>query len=158
MRKPQLYSGCSRNRRVNTNQCINYYCLRFYKDPTNNLHPEVNNIPSASQHGFRSGRSVDTNLIQTYKLVTTLINKSLPVDMILLDLSKGFDKVCHEFLIIKQFVVTNCSKEQPGSIVNETVKNGILIARDTSKESDSYADFKYISFIKFSLCHQKLQA
>ena len=28
----------------------------------------------------------------------------------------------------------------------------------TSKESDFYADFKYISFIKFSLCHQKLRA
>ena len=33
-------------------------------------HPEVNNILSTSQHGFRSGRSVDTNLIQTYELVT----------------------------------------------------------------------------------------
>ena len=52
---------------------------------------------------------------------------------------------------IKQFVVRNCSKERPGSIVNETLKNGILILKDTSKELDFYADFKYISFIKFSL-------
>ena len=29
--------------------------------------------------------------------------------------------------LIKQFVATNCSKERPGSIVNETLKNGILI-------------------------------
>ena len=36
----------------------------------------------------------------------------------------------------KQFVVTNCSKERP----------------------DFFADFKYINFIKFSLCHQKLRA
>ena len=64
-------------------------------------HLEVNNILSISQHGFRSGRSVDTNLIQIYELVTTLLDKGLPVDMILLDLSKAFDKVCHEFLIIK---------------------------------------------------------
>jgi len=28
--------------------------------------------------------------------------------------------------VIKQFVVTNCSKEWPGSIVTETLKNGIL--------------------------------
>ena len=28
---------------------------------------------------------------------------------------------------IKQFVVTNCSKEQPGSIVTKTLKNGILV-------------------------------
>ena len=45
-------------------------------------------------------------------------------------------------------MVTNYHvKEQPGSIVNETLKNGILMLKDISKESDSYADFKYISFI-----------
>ena len=55
----------------------------------------------------------------------------------------------------KHFVVTNCSKERPGSIVNETVKKGILMLKDTSKESNFHADFKYTSFIKFSLCHQK---
>jgi len=36
---------------------------------------------------------------------------------------------------IKQFVVTNCSKERPGSIVNETLKNRILILIDTTKGS-----------------------
>ena len=50
------------------------------------------------------------------------------------------------------------SKEWPGSIVNETLKNGILILKDISKELDFHADFKYISFIQFSLCHQKLRA
>ena len=64
-------------------------------------HLEVNNILSTSQHGFRSGRSVNTNLIQTYELVTTLLDKGCPVDMILLDLFKAFNKVCHDFLIIK---------------------------------------------------------
>ena len=29
--------------------------------------------------------------------------------------------------LIQQFVVTNCSKERPGSIVNETLNYGILI-------------------------------
>jgi len=48
---------------------------------------------------------------------------------------------------IKQFVVTNCSKERPGSIVNETLKNGILILKDTPKELDLHADFKFISFV-----------
>ena len=33
--------------------------------------------------------------------MTTLLDKGLPVDMIILDPSKAFDKVCHEFLIIK---------------------------------------------------------
>ena len=60
--------------------------------------------------------------------------------------------------VFKLLVVTNCRKERPGSTVNETLKNGILIQQDTSQELDFYADFKYISFIKFSLCHQKLRA
>jgi len=30
--------------------------------------------------------------------------------------------------------------------------------KNTSKELDFHADFKYLSFIKFSLCHQKLRA
>ena len=45
----------------------------------------------------------------------------------------------------------NCSKEQPGSIVNKTLKNGISILKDPSKESDSYADFKYIGFTNLVL-------
>ena len=61
-------------------------------------------------------------------------------------------------IYIKQFVVTKYSKERPGSIVNETLNNGILMLKYTSKELDFHADFKYISFIKFGLCHQKLRA
>ena len=60
--------------------------------------------------------------------------------------------------VFKQFVVTNCSKEQPGWIVTKTLKNWILISIATSKESHFNANFKCISFIKFSLTHQKLQA
>ena len=62
------------------------------------------------------------------------------------------------YQFIKQFVVTNCSKERPGSIETKTLKNGILISIATSKESHFNADFKYISFIKFSLTHQELRA
>ena len=59
---------------------------------------------------------------------------------------------------VKQFVVTNCSREQPGSIVTETLKNGILIPIVTSKEWHFNADFKHINFIKICLTHQKLRA
>ena len=55
-------------------------------------------------------------------------------------------------------MVTNCLIEATRSLVNESLKNEILIQIDTSKELDFYADLKYISFIKFNLTHQKLQA
>ena len=59
-------------------------------------------------------------------------------------------------IYIKQFMVTNCTKERPGSIVAKTLNNGILILIVTSKESYFNVDFKYINFIKFSSTHQKL--
>ena len=40
-------------------------------------------------------------------------------------------------------------------MVNETLKNRILIPGDTSKESDIHADFRYVSSIKFIITHQK---
>ena len=42
------------------------------------------------------------------------------------------------------------SKELPGSIVTESLKNRILIPIDISKELAYYADAKYISSINFS--------
>ena len=43
-------------------------------------------------------------------------------------------------------------------MVTETLENKVLIPIDKSKESDFNADFKHISFIKFSLTNQKLRA
>ena len=59
---------------------------------------------------------------------------------------------------VKQFMVANCSKEQPGPIVTESLRYGVFIPIVTSKELYFYDDFKYISFIKFSLTHHKLCA
>jgi hypothetical protein len=45
------------------------------------------------------------------------------------------------------------SKERPGSIVTKTPKKRIFMPIGMSNKSDFYADFKYISLIKFSLTH-----
>ncbi|XP_065557575.1 uncharacterized protein LOC136025471 [Artemia franciscana] len=64
-------------------------------------HLEKNGIIQHSQHGFQSGRSVDTNLWQYYNLVTDLIDKGIPVEVVLFDVAKAFDKVRHRRLIVK---------------------------------------------------------
>ena len=64
-------------------------------------HLEANNVLHSSQHGFCSGRSVDTNLLESYDHITKLLDIGVPADMILLDFSKAFDKVCHNRLAIK---------------------------------------------------------
>ena len=64
-------------------------------------HLDWNNLLNSSQHGFRCNRSVDTNLLESYDYITKLLELGIPVDMILLDFSKAFDKVCDRRLELK---------------------------------------------------------
>ena len=66
-------------------------------------HLEVNNLLHSPQHDFRSGRSLDINLLESYGYITKLHDPDLEVStfMILLDFCKAFDKVCHKRLTIK---------------------------------------------------------
>lgn len=52
-----------------------------------------NNIISKNQHGFVIKKSTITNLITTYEFVTKSLDEFYPVDIILLDFSKAFDKI-----------------------------------------------------------------
>ena len=54
---------------------------------------------NASQHGFRSGRSTLTNMLCAETYVMNAINEDHPVDMILLNFTRAFDKVPHDQLI-----------------------------------------------------------
>ena len=54
-----------------------------------------------SQHGFRSGKSCLTNLLEFLEIVTNYVDQGFPVDAIYLDFSKAFDKVPHKRLVSK---------------------------------------------------------
>ena len=54
-----------------------------------------------SQHGFRCGRSPQTNLIEFMDKVTKWVDDGKCVDVIYFDFSKAFDKVCHRRLAVK---------------------------------------------------------
>ena len=58
-------------------------------------------ILSNSQHGFRRGRSPQTNLIEFMDHVTKWLDEGKSVDVIYFDFSKAFDKVCHKRLAVK---------------------------------------------------------
>ena len=58
-------------------------------------HLDENRILNDSQHGFRKGRSCQTNLLEFMEYITDCIDKGDPVDIIYLDFSKAFDKVPH---------------------------------------------------------------
>lgn len=54
-----------------------------------------------SQHGFRSGRSCLTNLLEFLEYVTKELDEGNCLDVIYLDFSKAFDKVPHRRLVHK---------------------------------------------------------
>ena len=62
---------------------------------------DSNKLLTDRQHGFRKGRSCDTQLITTLRDFANSLNSSSQVDAILLDFSKAFDKVDHRLLLSK---------------------------------------------------------
>ena len=61
-------------------------------------------VPSSSfdsQHGFRSGRSCLTNLVDYFHDMFSIYDKSRAVDILYLDFRKAFDKVPHKRLMAK---------------------------------------------------------
>ena len=61
-------------------------------------HLEHNKLILDSQHGFRSGRSCLTNLVDFFHDMFSIYDKSRAVDILYLDFRKAFDKVPHKRL------------------------------------------------------------
>ncbi len=70
---------------------------------TSNLmtHLEINKILHDRQHGFRRGRSCDTQLLEFVQDVAESMNKGQQIDAIVMDFSKAFDRVAHSRLAYK---------------------------------------------------------
>ena len=64
---------------------------------------EANRILSASQHGFRKGRSCLTQLLKHFDNILINLQKGDDSDVIYLDYAKAFDKVDHEILLKKLY-------------------------------------------------------
>ena len=64
-------------------------------------HLEMNNLLRESQHGFRSGRSVLSNLINHVDNLTSLVDSGIQVDVLYLDFAKAFDVIPHRRLLAK---------------------------------------------------------
>jgi len=52
-------------------------------------HLTTNKILSPKQHGFQSGKSIETNLLESYEETTDLIDQKNPDDQLLLDFAKA---------------------------------------------------------------------
>ena len=58
-------------------------------------HLDKNELLSRDQHGFRSGRSCCTQLLELMEIWTNMLDKGVGWDCIYLDFAKAFDKVPH---------------------------------------------------------------
>ena len=56
---------------------------------------------NSKQHGFRSGRSCLSQLLEDHNKILEELEKSNNVDVIYLDLAKAFDKVDYGILLNK---------------------------------------------------------
>ena len=60
-----------------------------------------NNLLSEDQHGFRSGRSCVTQLLEIMEIWTSMLDEGGGIDVVYLDFLKAFDSVPHQRLLKK---------------------------------------------------------
>lgn len=73
-------------------------------------HLTNNNLLSRNQHGFRSGFSTTTQLIEFTHDIASALNTRGQVDAIFIDYSKAFDVVCHKKLLTRLRSIINDDK------------------------------------------------
>lgn len=61
--------------------------------------PHLKHVITELQHGFFTGRSTTTNLIEFLNFEIDIVESGGQVDVIYTDFSKAFDRVCHAYLI-----------------------------------------------------------
>ena len=64
---------------------------------------ENNNLITCHQHGFRTGHSCTTQLLELMEDFTDYYEEAVPFDCIYLDFAKAFDRVPHQRLLTKLF-------------------------------------------------------
>ncbi|KAI8519197.1 hypothetical protein Bbelb_024540 [Branchiostoma belcheri] len=64
-------------------------------------HFEVHDVLNDSQHGFRKGRSCETQLLDFAEELTTNLESGKQTDLLIMDFAKAFDRVNHSLLVHK---------------------------------------------------------
>ena len=71
----------------------------FERCVLNSIRDHLYHVVSPKQHGFCTGRSCVTNLLEALDHIASLLDSGSQVDIIYLDMSKAHDKVSHRRLV-----------------------------------------------------------
>lgn len=93
-------SKCENYRPISLTSIVGKLLESVIKDEITS-HLNNYNLLNESQHGFTSGKSCLTNLLDFFETVTNELDDGNDVDLIYLDFSKAFDKVPHKRLLLK---------------------------------------------------------
>ena len=77
-------------------------------------HFEENSILTDNQHGFRRGRSCETQLLELVEELTMNLESGKQTDVLIMDFSKVFDKVNHSCCYTSSRVTVYRALQTPG--------------------------------------------
>lgn len=74
---------------------------------------KANHLNCKQQHGFQTGKSVTTNLLEALNVWTEALMHNIPIDVLYLDYAKAFDTVPHQRLLnqVRSFGITGKTME-----------------------------------------------
>ena len=62
-------------------------------------HNKISHLDCEPQHGFTTGNSINTTLLEALNVWTEFLMHNIPIDVIYLDFAKAFDPVPHQRLL-----------------------------------------------------------
>ena len=91
-------------------------------------HLEDSNILYDLQHGFRSSRSCETQLMSFVQDLAQSVNKNIQTDLIIMDFAKAFDKVSHRHLLYKlsYYGINNNALHWISDFLNQRTQSVVL--------------------------------
>ena len=92
---------CPSNYRSISLKCICSKLMEHIVTSSMITHLERHNILYHLQHGFRHGRSCETQILELTTTLQANLNDRSQTDLIIMDFSKAFDKVSHPKLLAK---------------------------------------------------------
>ena len=99
---------------------------------------ELNNLISDHQHGFRQNRSTVSQLVEIHDYIQSALNRGIPINIILIDLLKAFDRISLRKLIhcLEVYGIKGQLKNWLSAYLNDR-KTAVKVAHTLSTWTDT---------------------